>query len=60
MKANVESSVLLRIAVLWLLPSVILSSHFRGGVFMVKPKPGGAPKEVSDTVATPPVDVRCM
>ena len=49
MKAKVESSVLLLTAVLWLLPSVVFSSHFRGGVFMVRPKPGGEPKEVSDT-----------
>ena len=26
--------------------SGVFSSHFRGGIIMVRPQPGGAPKEV--------------
>jgi len=27
--------------------SNVMSSHFRGGIIMVRPQPGGGPKEVS-------------
>ena len=28
--------------------SGVISSHFRGGIIMVRPQPGGAPKEVGN------------
>ena len=34
------------VILIWIVTGV-LSSHFRGGIFMVRPKPGGAEREVS-------------
>ena len=40
-----------RLMLLWLIIHCMIysvtSSHFRGGIFMVRPKPGGAEREVS-------------
>ena len=30
--------------------SGVFSSHFRGGIIMVRPQPGGAPKEVGTLI----------
>ena len=40
------------VLLLFYAPSGVRSTHFRGGIIMIRPQPGGASKEVSPLTCT--------